>query len=128
MLSEENVSIQISGEGRLKTELTNKDLHYPATIEVNFSELNASINEFSLHAEFFGWDSFKPQDFKFEADPDDAVGIAQFALAPIQLQEERTFTLKHDEPLQISVFLRLIRSIIVSVVPMVFVTLNPSLL
>ena len=106
MLSEENVSIRISGEEKLKTELANQELDYPATIEVDLAELGAPINECSLHVEFFGWDSFKPQDYNFEENSDEASGIQQFTLAPIQLQEERTFTLKHDEPLQISVFLR----------------------
>lgn len=106
MLSEENVSIRISGEEKLKTELANQELDYPATIEVDFSEFDAPINECSLHVEFFGWDSFKSQDFKFEANSGEAAGIAEFTLAPIQLQEKKTFSLKHDEPLQISVFLR----------------------
>jgi hypothetical protein len=106
MLSEENVSIRISGEEKLKTELANQELDYPATIEVDLSELGAPINECSLHVEFFGWDSFKPQDYKFEGNSDEATGIQRFILTPIQLEEERTFTLKHDEPLQISVFLR----------------------
>ena len=75
MLSEENISIRICCEEKLKTELVNQELDYPATIEIDLAELGAPVNECRLHVEFFGWDSFKPQDYNFEENSDEASGI-----------------------------------------------------
>lgn len=110
MLREENVSIKITGEERLKTELTNKRLYYSGKIEVDFSELDFPISECSLRVEFFGWDLFKAQEFEFEAENDEADKTARLTIDPIELQDEKPFTLKSDEPLQISAFLKHERS------------------
>lgn len=101
-----NICIQIKGSEKLKTELKNTYLHYEATIEVDYSDTDVPITECKLRVEFSGWDSFKPQEFEFEAEQDGDSKIARFYLGPIQLQEEKTFNLTHDEPLQVSAFLR----------------------
>lgn len=106
MLSEDTVSIQIHGNEKLRTELVNSHLHYAGTIEIDFSEIDIPTSECTLRVEFHGWDLFKPQEFRFEPQQDEASETARFAITSIQLQEEKPFTLKNDEPLQISAFLR----------------------